>query len=224
MGNSSLVQLVEDARAGCRDSMGRLTVQVQDELYSYIYRLTLNEDLANDVRQETLLQMCRSLKNLREADRFKPWLYKTAWGKVKNHYRSNKNKRHMSLNDSNNLINALQGKCTEGLKALVSNEVAETMVRSMWTLDVKQRSVLVLRCYENLSYKQIASIMDCSESTARVLFFRAKKSLKAKLHKKGIVTQSMFLGLLGLFGTVTSTAEAAVTVSASTCSQSTSRQ
>ena len=216
MGNESLVQLVENARGGCRDSMDQLTVQIQDELYRYIYRLTLNEDLANDIRQETLLQMCRTLSNLRESDRFKPWMYKTAWGKVKNHYRANKNKRHMSLNDSNNLIDALQSRCTEGLKALVSNEIAETMVRSMWTLDVKQKSVLVLRCYENLSYKQIAVIMNCSETSARVLFFRAKNNLRAKLRKKGIVTQTMFLGMLGLFGTVTSTAEAAVTVSAST--------
>ena len=128
MDDSGLVQLVENARGGCRDSMNRLSVQIQDELFRYVYRLTLNEDLANDIRQETLLQMCRTLKNLREADRFKPWLYKTAWGKVKNHYRSNKNKRHMSLNDSNNLINAIEGNCTEGLKALVSNEIAETMI------------------------------------------------------------------------------------------------
>ena len=58
--------------------------------------------------------------------------------------------------------------------------------------------------------------MNCSETTARVLFFRAKNILKTKLRQKGIITQAMFLGLLGLFGQVTSTAEAAVTVSAST--------
>ncbi|MEN8127784.1 MAG: RNA polymerase sigma factor [Planctomycetota bacterium] len=215
MDNTALAELVTKASNGCQDSMGLLTEQFQDELYRYIYRLTLNQNLAEDIRQETLLQMCKSIGNLRDVHNVKAWLFKTAWGKAMNHYRSAKKRQHMSIH-KNNLVNALEGRHTEGLKTLIGKEIAETLIQSISQLGVKQRSVLVLRCYEDLSYAEIASIMNCSETAARIHFFRAKNNLKTKLRKKGIVTQAMFLGLLGLFGQVTSTAEAAVSVSAST--------
>ena len=92
MQNNDLEQIVQKARHGCGDSMNVLAERMQDGLYSYLYRLTLDENLSREVRQETLLEMCRSLKNLRKDGAFKSWLYKTAWGKLHDHYRKNKNK------------------------------------------------------------------------------------------------------------------------------------
>ena len=214
MDNSDLVQLINNARNGCRESMTQLTELFQDEIYRYIYRMTLNEDLTNDLRQDTLLQMVQSLDNLRDVDKFRPWLYRTAWGKVKNYYRTRKRKRTMSIDD-NNLVDALEGRCIEGLKELIDKEIAETLVRTIYELDPRHRSVLVLRCYDNMSYEEIASTMDCSETTVRVMFFRAKNQLRQMLKRKGITTLPMFLGVLGLFGQITSRADAAVQVSAS---------
>jgi len=199
MENNALEELVTKARNGCRDSMGLLCKQFQDEVGRYVYRLTLNRDLAEDIRQETLLQMCKSLKDLRDVNNIRAWLLKTAWGKTMNHYRSDKKHRYMSIHE-NNLVDAIENKRFEGLQTLVSKEIAETLVQSISKLKIKERSVLILRCYENRSYAEIASIMSCSETAARIQFFRAKNNLKGKLQKKGIATQAMFLGLLGLFG------------------------
>lgn len=215
MDNNALVELATKARNGCQDSVGLLCEQFQDEVDRYVYRLTLDRNLTEDIRQETLLQMCKSLKDLRDVNNIRAWLLKTAWAKTMNRYRSDKKHRYMSIHE-NNLVGAIENKRFEGLQTLVSKEIAETLVQSISNLKMNERSVLVLRCYENLSYAEIASIMDCSETAARIQFFRAKNNLKGKLRKKGIITQAMFLGLLGLFGRFTSTAEAAVTVSAST--------
>jgi len=214
MDNNALVELATKARNGCQESVGLLCEQFQDEISRYVYRLTLDRNLTEDIRQETLLQMCKSLKDLRDVNNIKAWLFKTAWNKAMNHYRSNKKHRSMSINE-NNLVNALESRRIEGLKMLISKEIAETLVQSISKLDIRQRSILVLRCYEDLSYAEIASIMDCSETAARVLFFRAKNSLKKRLRRKGI-TVPMFLGLLGLFGQITSPTQAATTVSATT--------
>ncbi|AQT69780.1 Sigma-24 [Anaerohalosphaera lusitana] len=208
-----IAELVSRAQDGCQDSLGTLCEKYQNELSSYIYRLTLDKDLTEDILQETMMQLCRSLNDLRDANSIKAWLYKTAWGKAMNHYRSNKKHSSMSI-DQNNLTNALENKRIEALKTLISKEIAETLVDSIADLDVKQRSVLTLRCYENLSYEQIASIMNCSETAARVQFYRAKCSLKRRLHRKGVTTVPMFLALLGLFGQITSPTQAATRVSA----------
>ncbi|MHC5156654.1 MAG: RNA polymerase sigma factor [Planctomycetota bacterium] len=215
MDNNALAELASKARSGCQESMGLLCERFQDEISRYVYRLTLNRDLTEDIRQETLLQMCKSLKDLRNVNNIRAWLLKTAWSKTMKHYRSGKKHKYMSIHE-NNLVGAIENGRFEGLQTLVSKEIAETLVQSISNLKIKERSVLILRCYENLSYAEIASIMNCSETAARIQFFRAKNNLKRKLQKKGIATQAMFLGLLGLFGQVTSTTEAAVTVSAST--------
>ena len=192
MDNTALAELVTKASNGCQDSMGLLTEQFQDDLYRYIYRLTLNQSLTEDIRQETLLQMCKSLGSLRNVNNIKGWLFKTAWGKAMNHYRSTKKHRHMSIHE-NNLVSDLESKRIEGLKTLISKEIAETLVQSISQLGVRQRSVLVLRCYENLHYAEIASIMNCSETAARILFFRAKNKLRQRLDRKGVTWFARFV-------------------------------
>lgn len=214
MNDESMVSLVEDARSGCQESKNDLAGRVQQDLYTYIYRLTLDEAATSDICQEVLLEMCNSIHGLRNPGCFKPWLYKIAWAKVNNHYRSKKNKECMSIHDKNNLVDRIANKEMEGLKSLISKEIANTLVTSLGEMDPKQKNVLVLRCYENLSYGQIAEILECSEIHARLLFFRAKEKLRVKLHRKGI-TKASFLVLLCIFGRITSSADAAVTVSAS---------
>jgi RNA polymerase sigma-70 factor, ECF subfamily len=212
--DQSIIPLIEQARQGCRESLNSLAERVQDDLFSYLYRLTQDDYLAGDLRQETLIEMCKSLKDLQNAESFKPWLYKTAWRKVADHYRSTKNKSCMSIDDPDNLVSRIRDNEIEGLKSLISNEIAETLVTSLGRLEPKMKNVLVLRCYENLSYSEIARIMEISEMAARLLFFRAKDKLKSQLQRKGITSVS-FLSLLCLFGQVTSPTKAAVTISAS---------
>jgi hypothetical protein len=84
-------------------------------------------------------------------------------------------------------------------------------------LKLRYRNILTLRCFDNLSYADIAEISGGSELQARLLFFRAKQSLKHQLAKKG-VKKEQFLSAMGLFGiltaTVTDNAAAATAISA----------
>ena len=75
----------------------------------------------------------------------------------------------------------------------------------------KYRAVLSLRCFEQLSYSDIAVAMQCSEVRARVMFYRAKQALRKQLAYQG-VNKSMLLMCLGVFGTLTTSAEASTTV------------
>jgi len=70
------------------------------------------------------------------------------------------------------------------------------------------RNVLVLRCYEDLSFAEIGAFMGCKELRARVLFFRAKNDLKHYLARKGFSENALMTGL-SLFGILTLPTEAA---------------
>jgi hypothetical protein len=81
------------------------------------------------------------------------------------------------------------------MNALVSEEIRKTVLGALQAIKIKYRNILVLRCFENLSYGQIAGIMGGSELRARLLFFRAKHSLKNQLERHGFKRDSLLAAL-----------------------------
>jgi RNA polymerase sigma-70 factor (ECF subfamily) len=214
-GNINLIELVKKAQFGCQESMHSLAQQAQGGLFAYIYRLTLNYDVTEDLQQEILLEMVKSLKTLKHPERFWAWLYRTALGKVQHYFRDRQyEKVSMSTLDKEKMLQRVSGSYGDGLKNLINKELSQAIVDAMTKLKLRHRNILVLRCCEQLPYSKIAEVMDCSEMAAQVLFFRAKHSLKRQLSKHGF-GKGLLLGALGLFGHMTTPADAApVTVSA----------
>ncbi|MBN2313988.1 MAG: hypothetical protein JXM79_08660, partial [Sedimentisphaerales bacterium] len=81
---------------------------------------------------------------------------------------------------------------------------------AMKQLRHQYRAVLSLRCFEQLSYSDIAMAMDCTEVGARVLFYRAKQALRKQLGHQGL-KKGMLLAGIGFFGTLSAPVEAAST-------------
>lgn len=184
--------------------MNQLAQLVQGRLFAYIYRLTLNYDLAQDLLQETLLRMVESLKELKQVEQFWMWLYRTAMGKVQ-HYFRDKKQQHMvqiAALDKERLLDYVSQNHNDGLSSVVRRELSETICLAMARLKLTYRNVLILRCFEQLSYAEIASLMDCKELRARVLFFRAKHSLRQQLARRGF-RKTLLLIALGFFGVIT---------------------
>ena len=175
-----LIDLVKKAQLGCQESMDNLAQQAQRGLFAYIYRLTLNYNETEDLQQETLLEMVKSLKTLEHPERFWAWLYRTALGKVQHYFRDRQYEKviqPMSTLAKEELLQRVSGSYGDGLKSLINKELSQAIVDAMAKLKLRHRSILVLRCCEQLPYSEIAEIMDCSEIAAQVLFFRAKHSL-----------------------------------------------
>jgi len=212
-----LVGLVTEARRGDKESMSELVGLMEGDVRTYIYRLTLNHDLAEDLLQETLLTMVETIQNLKRADKFWPWIMKTAWGKVQHHYRSQSRRKRLidAAFDKNRVLESLKGGGNEGLSALIREEFSDNVFRAMEKLKFQYRNVLVLRCYEQLSYAEIAEQMECSQCRARVLFFRAKHALKRQLAPLGM-RKGIVLSALVIFGVITEPAKAASVTSSVT--------
>ncbi|MHC4456089.1 MAG: RNA polymerase sigma factor [Planctomycetota bacterium] len=213
------IELVRKAQLGDRQSMSSLARLVRERVYPYIYRLTLNYDLAQDLSQETLLTMFKSLKRLRfeDTNRFWRWVFQTATGKIKSHFRNQQQHKmvQMSIPDSEHLSQHMSSDSGEGLKRLISNELSDMIYDAMVKLNFRQRNVLTLRCFEQLPYSEIAAILDCSEFAAQVLFFRAKRSLKRQLSKHGF-SKGLLLTALAAFARATTPAKASSSAAAVT--------
>ncbi|MHC4572987.1 MAG: RNA polymerase sigma factor [Planctomycetota bacterium] len=206
------LELVRQAQLGSQESMNRLARLAQGRVCAYIYRLTLDNVLAQDLSQETLLEMVKSLERLRfeHANQFWSWLYRTALGKVRRHFRARRSKGtvQMSAVADKHFLACSSGDYGDGLSHMIHKELSEAIFEAIGKLKFRHRNVLVLRCFEQRSYSEIATIMNCSEMAAQALFFRAKHSLKRQLSKHGF-GKGLLLIALGLFGRLTTPAEAA---------------
>ena len=185
-----------------------LAAVARQRLYSYIYRLTLNHDLAQDLLQETLLKMVENMKELEQPERFWCWLFRTALGTVQHYYRDLAREQAIEFSalSRQRLSDYLAEDHNDGLSHAIREELSETIVMAIGQLKLTYRNVLLLRCYEQMSYAEIADQMGCKELRARVLFFRAKRSLCRHLTKRGFAKGLLLTGL-GLFGLLTAPAD-----------------
>jgi len=210
--NINYLELLRKAQLGDRKSVNRLAELTRGKVCAYIYRVTLDNVLAQDLSQETMLEMIKSLKRLKfnHANQFWNWLFRTALGRIQMYFRRQQQQKTVQLSacDKERLSKLKSSDHSEGLKSLISNELSEAIFEAMEKLKFRHRNVLVLRCFEQRSYSEIASIMGCSEMAAQVLFFRAKRSLKRQLSKHGF-GKGLLLSALALFAKATAPAEAA---------------
>lgn len=89
-----LSSLVDQARSGKRESLDELARLAEPRLRSYFYRTLLDKNLTDDLVQEVLLEMIKSISKLKKPESFWPWLLTVASNKLKNYFRSTKRMPH----------------------------------------------------------------------------------------------------------------------------------
>ncbi len=200
------LEMIRQARLGNRDSMSRLAETARGKVFVYLYRVTLNYHLAQDLSQETILEMLKSLPRLKidGASLFWSWLYRTALGKFQHHFRCQGDRRveQKTVFSDAELLDHIGKDDQSGLEALLRKELSQVVFKAMSGMRIAHRNVLTLRCFNDMSYAQIAAVMGVSEIQARLQFFRAKQSLKKQLAESGYKKEYL-LPALGLFGTIT---------------------
>jgi RNA polymerase sigma-70 factor (ECF subfamily) len=205
-GQVSEIELVERARRGDRQSLNNLAQIARERLRVYVYRLTLKDDLAQEIVQESLLEMCKILGKLQKTDRFWPWLYGIATNKLHRHYRMERAMKHAAAAEERR--RGPMKEREEGLEDLVGEELRQIVSNAMQKLRTRHKAVLVMRCYDGMSYGEIAESMGCSEFSTRMLFVRAKKALQKELLRNGF-HKGALLSALVVFGKMTAPSQAA---------------
>lgn len=225
------LELVRKARLGDRESLNRLAETVRVRLHEYVFRLTLQEDLTQDIVQETILEMLRLFGKLRQTDRFWAWLQGIAFNKVRNHFGRQWRRKTKSLSEIGDRELPAQyadqdddlpghRHSNDALADAVTDELKQIVLRCIESLEPRQRAILTMRCYDQMSYADISKLMDCSEIGARALFYRAKKALTSRLSRHGLGKGALIMALV-LFGKMTAATKATaaeISITASTLS------
>jgi RNA polymerase sigma-70 factor (ECF subfamily) len=192
------IQAIRQAQTGNMQNLSAVAEQVRLKVYTYIYRLTFDYHLTQDLTQETVMEMIKSLPQLEvtHINGFWGWIFRTALGKVQHHFRRQGARRlEQKTTSDDSVLESQASDDNNPVNAIISEEIRYAVMGAMQSVKFKHRNILVLRCFDNLSYGQIAGIMGGSELKARLLFLRAKHSLKSQLERHGFKRDSLLAAL-----------------------------
>ena len=200
------IELIERARRGDKESLDELATLARERLQTYVYRMTQEDSLTQDIVQETLFEMCKALGKLKNNERFWPWLHGIATNKLRRFYRTERTQRNLAAASAKR--RGEMADRLDGLENLVSEELKGIVSAAMKKLRVRHKAVLVMRCYDGMTHSEIAESLGCSEFSTRMLFLRAKKALQRELSRNGFAKGSLLTALV-VFGKITAPSKAA---------------
>ena len=142
---------------GNNKAFDELLERTQSKLFAYIKFVVRNDDVANDIFQETFVKVITRLQEGRYTDtgKFTFWLTRIAHNAIMDWYRAQKSAHTIDLTDDNNLSN-LQGdevRDTFRESEMVNAQIMRDVKRMMEALPAPQREVVYMRFYQELQFK-----------------------------------------------------------------------
>lgn len=163
-------ELIEKVKKGDVDAFTQLIMSLDNELYKIAKTRITNEADIEDAIQETLIEVYKSIKKLREAQKFKKWIITILINKCNKIYRK-KHKKDISIDEYNLdkiLINYNYSDIENDLN----------FYSLLKQLNYEERIVIILYYMEQYSVKDIKDILHMNENTIRTHIYRARQKIK----------------------------------------------
>lgn len=152
--------------------MEQIYEQYFETVNKYLFCLTRNNDIAEELTQETFYKAVKKIDTYKGECKISVWLCQIAKNSWYDYCK--KNKKVMRLEEG--LLEIQSDETTE--EKVISNDEKISLYRKLQKLDEKTREVIYLRITGELSFKEIGMILNQTENWARVTFYRGKNQLK----------------------------------------------
>ena len=177
-------ELMLAVQGGSMDAFECLVDRYRGALVRYLYRIVLEQASAEDLAQEVLIRIYRHRHDYRATAKFTSWMYRIASNAALNWIRDHRRERE---HDS---IEAKQADISSFTVAdprptadacLTMAAVRAEIQQAVRELPDRQRMAVMLHKFEDLSYREIASALNCSEGALKSILFRAYSTLRTRL-------------------------------------------
>lgn len=182
MNTQELVQLVESAKAGNRQAYEYLYNTYYNDVYYTCLKLLGDEKNAEDMTQDTFVEVLVSINTLNNPEKFQSWLTKIAAHKSLDFLRKN-NRLISADNEELDKFADIEDFEVSFENRIIDSDVKTTLEAIMNRLPEIQRNTLFLFYYRNMSIKEIAELYSCPESTVKSRLAYARKFMKAQIEE-----------------------------------------
>jgi|YelNatPaOPRAMG01_1025707.scaffolds.fasta_scaffold00370_6 RNA polymerase sigma-70 factor (ECF subfamily) len=176
-------KLIEEARRGNLEAWRLLYEANKEKIFALAYHLTCNVADAEDILQETFIKAFHRLPSFqtRSKTTFSSWIYRIAVNTAIDFCRQKKRREKMNSLYRKNFPSEFFWDNPEPDRDFALRELAEKIEYFINLLPLRQRITFVLKHYEQLTIKEIASLLGCTEGSIKQNLFRSLQFLRKNL-------------------------------------------
>ncbi|MFN8372281.1 MAG: RNA polymerase sigma factor [Anaerolineae bacterium] len=178
--------LLLKVKEGDEDAFQQLQTELEPQIRRFVRRLIGSSHAEDDIIQDTFIALYRNLERIEPIEKLRPYLYGIARNRCYTELRQTRRYESISLDDEPE-IDFGEASITLADDATPPEEVTHWLMlhlevqQAMKKLPEVQRQVLLMYSEENLSYQEIAEIMNTSVGTIKSRIFYAKRALRSLL-------------------------------------------
>jgi RNA polymerase sigma-70 factor (ECF subfamily) len=166
-------ECVSRCLSGEHDHFGSLYERYIDKIYAFIYYRTSSKETAEDIVSTVFIKALEKLDTFDENKAsFSTWLYRIARNTLIDHYRTHKQETDISL------VEHVAGETSNLSETVEARNKLKEIETYLKTLTEKQQEIVILRVWNELSFKEIAEITGRSEESCKMLFSRTIKKVR----------------------------------------------
>jgi len=168
-------QIIERCQKGNIGEFATLYENYFEKIYRFVCYRIRDKQIAEDITSQTFLKALKGISRFSaEKGNFSSWIYRIAHNNIIDYYRGNRPNLDISkmwkLHSSDNLE-----------KEAEIQEKMEQALNALQKLSKEHQEIVIMRIWEDFSYKEIASIIGKSEENCKVIFFRSIRQLKKEV-------------------------------------------
>jgi RNA polymerase sigma-70 factor (ECF subfamily) len=181
--------LVSNYINGDESALETLIVRHKQKIYSFIYSKVYDRDVAEDIFQDTFIKVIRTLKRgaYNEEGKFLPWVMRISHNLVIDYFRKNNRMPKFDNSGEFSIFSVLSDSSLNAEKAIIKEQVENDVRRLVDELPEDQKEVLLMRIYNDMSFKEISDRTGVSINTALGRMRYALINLRKIIDKHNIV-------------------------------------
>lgn len=181
--------LVKNYIAGDEQALAVLVERHQSKIYGFIYSKVPDRDVCDDVFQDTFIKVIKTLKSnsYNEEGKFLPWVMRIAHNLVVDHFRRNKKMPMQRDTEEYSIFNFISDSSKNIENQIITEQVEGDVRRLLEELPADQKEVLIMRMYQDMSFKEIADSTGVSINTALGRMRYALMNLRKVIEKNNII-------------------------------------
>jgi RNA polymerase sigma-70 factor (ECF subfamily) len=181
--------LVKSYVAGDESALATLINRHQSKIYGFIYSKISDRDLSDDIFQDTFIKVIKTLKSnsYNEEGKFLPWVMRIAHNLIIDHFRRNKKMPLYRETEEFSIFSIMTDNSLTIENQLITEQVEKDLKKLIEELPADQKEVLVMRIYQDLSFKEISELTGVSINTALGRMRYALMNLRKVIDKHKII-------------------------------------
>ena len=181
--------LVKNYIAGDENALSVLINRHQSKIYGFIYSKLADRDMADDVFQDTFIKVIKTLKSnsYNEEGKFLPWVMRISHNLIIDHYRRNKKMPMYRETEEFSIFSIMSDNVPNIESQLITTQVENDLRKLIEELPAEQKEVLMMRMYQDLSFKEISETTGVSINTALGRMRYAIMNLRKVIDKHQII-------------------------------------